>query len=52
MKYIQEVATRQNIVVQGTPVVAYVRSEDKIVYVDGVPISANFVDMGLPSGTR
>lgn len=51
MKYIKEVATRQNIVVQGTPVVAYVRSEDKIVYVDGDPILANFVDMGLPSGT-
>lgn len=31
--------------------VAYVRSEDKIVYVDGDPISENFVDMGLPSGT-
>lgn len=51
MKYIQEVKARANIVQQGTVVVAYVKGENKIVYLDGDPLLDTFVDMGLPSGT-
>lgn len=51
MKYIQEVKARANIVQQGTVVVAFVKGENKIVYLDGDPLLDTFVDMGLPSGT-
>lgn len=44
MLYIQEVEARSNIRTTESVVVAYVRNEDKIVYVEGNGVSDELID--------